>query len=333
MQINALGYVEFKTARLDEWADYAPKFLGLQLIERSNHGLVFRMDERKQRIIVSRDDAGESAVFGWEMDSPTALDELATCLEGQKINVKRLSAVECQYRHIAQAIAFDDPAGNKLVAFCGPEISSEPFVPGRPITGFRMGALGMGHAVIHVKSVEDLMWFYTDVLGFKLTDYVPDPYKVYFFHINERHHSLAMVESGKTGIHHIMMETLSMDDVGQGYDLTQEADLVGVTLGRHTNDFMMSYYIKTPSRFMIEYGWGGRTIVPAIWEPVAVQHGSSFWGHDRTFMSPEELAEMRRIRAGAAAAGLHAPVQVCEGNFQVGSGFCPWVEKLRKSCQ
>jgi hypothetical protein len=142
---------------------------------------------------------------------------------------------------------------------------------------------------------------------------------VYFFHVNERHHSLAMVESGRTGIHHVMLEMRNLDDVGQGYDIAlADPGRVGGTLGRHTNDYVTSYYLYTPSRFMIECGWGGRSIDPATWQPVEFVHGSSFWGHDRTWMSADDLAEMRRIRAGAVAAGQHAPVQVMQGNYEVG---------------
>jgi len=330
MSINALGYMEIKTNRLDEWVDFAPRILGLQLVEKSSQGLMFRMDDRKQRLIVSDGLEETSAVFGWEVDDSSALDALASRLEAISIRVKQLSTSQCQYRHFSSAIAFQDPAGNELVAYCGAEEASDAFEPGRPMLGFRTGPLGMGHAVLHVKSINDLMWFYTDVLGFKLTDYVPDPYQVFFFHVNERHHSLAMVESGKTGIHHIMLETLGLDDVGQGYDIVQQEDLVAMTLGRHTNDFMTSYYVHTPSGFMIEYGWGGRTIEPQSWEPKRVEHGSSFWGHDRTWMSPEELLEMRRIRAGAVAQGLRAPVQVMEGNFEIGAGRCAWLDGFKK---
>ena len=102
-----------------------------------------------------------------------------------------------------------------------------------------------------------------------LSDYITKPFRAYFFHVNARHHSLALIETGKNGMHHLMVELFSLDDVGQCYDIamTQE-DRVGVTLGRHTNDFMTSFYAKTPSSFMIECGWGGREIDPATWQPV-----------------------------------------------------------------
>ena len=64
----------------------------------------------------------------------------------------------------------------------------------------------MGHAVLHVEDVEPLLPFYRDLLGFRVSDYGLTPYKLYFFHINGRHHSFAMVGSGKRGLHHFMME-------------------------------------------------------------------------------------------------------------------------------
>src|SRR5205823_7025438 len=107
---------------------------------------------------------------------------------------------------------------------------------------------------------------YVDLHIFWLSDYIEKPFRAYFYHVNARHHSLALIETGKNGMHHLMVELFSLDDVGQSYDiaLTQQ-DRVGVTLGRHTNDLMTSFYAKTPSSFMMECGWGGREIDPATW--------------------------------------------------------------------
>ena len=45
-----------------------------------------------------------------------------------------------------------------------------------------------------------------------------------------------------------MVEYNSLDDVGQGYDLLQyEENKIAYTLGRHTNDYMTSFYSITPS--------------------------------------------------------------------------------------
>jgi 2,3-dihydroxybiphenyl 1,2-dioxygenase len=330
MTLASFGYASLRSDRIDDWADYGAKFLGLQLLERTPSTLKFRMDDRKQRIVVSGE-AGAEDAFGWEVGDAAALDALAGRLEAAKVPVARVASAVAALRGVREAIRFEDPAGTRLEAFYGPEIADAPFAPGRPISGFRTGTLGMGHVVLHVKNVEDLRWFYQDVLGFGLSDYILKPFKAYFFHLNPRHHSLAMIETGNTGIHHIMMELMSLDDVGQAYDIASiEPERIATTLGRHTNDFMTSFYARTPNDFMIEYGWGGRSIDPASWQPVEMAYGPSLWGHDRRWLPPEQLAQSRAMRAKAAADGQRQPVQVIEGNYEIGVGTCAWWDGVRR---
>ena len=176
--------------------------------------------------------------------------------------------------------------------------------------------------------VDALMPFYVDVLGFRLTDYILAPFKAFFFHVNPRHHSLAMIETGRNGLHHVMVELYSLDDVGQAYDIALgEPERVGVTLGRHTNDFMTSFYAKTPSAFMVECGWGGREIAPAQWQPQEYTEGPGVCGVMRRtwlYRRSRSCALPARMRLQAAADGMRRPVQVIEGNYQRMSGACPW---------
>ena len=58
-----------------------------------------------------------------------------------------------------------------------------------------------------------------------------------------RHHSLAFIDTGKNGIHHMMFEACYLDDVGQGYDLAlRKPEMIATTLGRHVNDHVTSFY-------------------------------------------------------------------------------------------
>ena len=50
---------------------------------------------------------------------------------------------------------------------------------------------------------------------------------------------------------------------------------------------MTSFYARTPSGFMVEYGWGGRDIAPDAWQPVELRDGPSLWGHERAWLPPE----------------------------------------------
>jgi hypothetical protein len=141
-----------------------------------------------------------------------------------------------------------------------------------------------------------------------------------------------MIETGRNAIHHMMVELFMLDDVGQGYDLALgEPGRIATTLGRHVNDFMTSFYARTPSDFMVEYGWGGRSIDPATWQAGEVTYGPSLWGHDRNWISPEQQEAAREIRLRAAAEGQRQPVQVMEGNHQLASGTCAWWDATRKA--
>ena len=43
--------------------------------------------------------------------------------------------------------------------------------------------------------------------------------------------------------------------------------MIATTFGRHYNDQVHSFYSWSPSKFMFEYGWGGRTIDIDNWTP------------------------------------------------------------------
>ena len=324
MALQALGYVGIHAKDLDEWGRYATRFLGMQLVEQSRTSLSLRMDDRKQRVIVNAD-RGTASFYGWEVADAASLDALGARLERAGITVARGSRALADERRVKDMIVFTDPIGNRLEAFHGAEIASEPFQPGRSISGFRTGPLGMGHAVLTVERLDDVIPFYRGVLGFGLSDYILKPFKAFFFHVNPRHHSLAFLETGKNGIHHMMVELFDLDDVGQGYDIAlEEPDRIGATLGRHTNDYMTSFYSWSPSDFMVEYGWGGRIVEPGNWTAEEYTTGPSLWGHDRAWLPADKRAEARAMRMKLAQEGVRAPVQVLDGNHHLMPGLCPW---------
>src|SRR6202045_1299725 len=267
MHPQALGYVGIRSKDTEDWSGYGRDRLGLQLVDKSRSGLAFRMDDRKQRIVIDADGGEGIKFFGWEVADAAALDALAGDLERKGIAVARGSRALADERRVADLIVLNDPVGNRVEIFHGAEVAGDAFRPGRNISGFRTGALGLGHVVLHVERFEDVMAFYRDTLGFKVSDYFLRPYPVYFFHVNPRHHSLAFAATGKNAVHHMMLELFSLDDVGQGYDLANAEDgRLAVSLGRHCGDWVTSFYTWTPSAFMVEYGWGARDIDPTSWQ-------------------------------------------------------------------
>jgi catechol 2,3-dioxygenase-like lactoylglutathione lyase family enzyme len=142
--ITALGYIGIRATKPEEWPDFAGKFLGMQQVDSGGGTSLFRMDDRAQRLIVTPEASDGLHFMGWEVD-----DFAATIadLEAKGVRVQRGHAAE---RHVTEMAYFHDPAGNRLEIFTGAHLAQTPFTPGRPISGFNTGPLGMGHAVLTV---------------------------------------------------------------------------------------------------------------------------------------------------------------------------------------
>jgi len=316
MLLQSLGYVGVAASSLDPWASFATKLLGMQLSERGEHSLALRVDHRERRLVIDTSLPAGRHFFGWEAADAAGLQELGARLDAQDVPVKAESCAVAEQRGVHSLISFSDPAGHRVEVFHGAYAAATPFAPSRSLSGFRTGTLGLGHVVLCVADTEPMLRFYRDVLGFRVSDYMLRPFRAHFLHLNARHHSLAFIETGANAFHHLMLELLSLDDVGQAYDLAlTEEDRIGVTLGRHSNDFMTSFYARTPSEFLIEYGWGGREIDVQSWEPSEFFHGASLWGHERYWLPADQRREALKLRLKAAADGFRAPVHVLDGFF------------------
>ena len=314
--ITSLGYLLVESDELDAWKRFAGPGLGMQVVDKSSRSLAFRMDDRSQRIVITDSPQKSPYTIGWQANSASAMEDIASRLEEAGVEVKQGQSALAEERMVKKLIIFQDPAGNCIEVFCDPLVLDTPFVPDRTHSGFRAGSLGLGHVVLITPKVKETKSFYEDLLGFQLSDYMSNPFHAYFLHTNKRHHSVAVIENEQSGIHHVMIEYTMLDDVGQGYDVMIDHDhKIGVTLGRHTNDFMTSFYVNSPSPFMVECGWGGREIDPATWKSVELTDGASLWGHDRSWLSPERFEQARQMRIAAAGKGMRAPVNVLPDRY------------------
>jgi 2,3-dihydroxybiphenyl 1,2-dioxygenase len=331
MAIHALGYVGIGSTKLEDWSDFASGILGMQAVDRGGGMRAFRMDDRKQRLIVDASMADGERVFGWEVEDPSALDAVAARLEAAGVPVRQEGAARANQRCVGDLISFADPAGNRLEAFHGALAADTPFRPARDISGFRTGPLGMGHVLLIVPRIDVALAFYRDLLGFRVSDFIRAPVTAYFLHVNPRHHSLALVQGPKSAMHHLLVELYSFDDVGQGYDIALSGqDRVAAKLGRHPNDLMTSFYTRTPSDMLVEYGWGGRDVNDGTWQPEEMTTVGSFWGHQGLF---DSLADPPSAGAAPPPPMLtpvrRAPVQVMDGNYERLRGVCPWWDAQR----
>jgi biphenyl-2,3-diol 1,2-dioxygenase len=288
--IKSLGYLGLGVKDLDAWESFSTQVIGLQSGGRTKDGrLLLRMDEYGYRLALHSDDADDLAYAGWEVADAEGLREVAERLRGVGVEVCAGTSKRAALRRVTELIHFNDPNGIACEAYYGPLVEFEnPFQSPRPISGFVTGAQGLGHIVIATGDIEKSLRFYCAGLGFRISDTIDMKFgpgmnvTLAFLHCNSRHHTLALVPvAAPKRLHHIMMQLRSIDDVGATMYLVQDRGIeITATLGRHTNDHMLSFYLRTPSGFEIEYGWGGREVNDATW-CVQKHHAPSIWGHRR----------------------------------------------------
>ena len=114
------------------------------------------------------------------------------------------------------------------------------------------------------------------------------PLRIQFMGVNPRHHSFAVMPAPHVGpgIVHIMLEVAEMDMVAQAMERTTEHGFgISSTLGRHTNDKMVSYYLRAPGGWDIEYGYDGLMVDENQYLPQNIT-ADSYWGHDWSGSEP-----------------------------------------------
>src|SRR6266481_3739215 len=262
--VMQLGYLGLSVKDPGAWESFATELLGLQVSGKTDGGGFFlRMDEHHHRFVVEAGEADDVAFIGWEVADQAALRELVGQLKAAGIEVNPGSAREAKERRVVELIRFSDPSGIASEAYFGPLMDyANPFKSPRPISGFETGVMGLGHAVIRVDDPPASLGFYRDVLGMRVSDFIDlkmrrDPEttaSITFLHCNPRHHSLAFLQApGRKRLFHFMLQVKSIDDVGSTDYLAQDMGVeISGTLGRHTNDHMMSFYMRSPSGFEIE---------------------------------------------------------------------------------
>ncbi|MCC8402551.1 VOC family protein [Paraburkholderia sp. MMS20-SJTN17] len=279
---------------LKAWSDYARNILGAECNE-DDGALELRIDDRAWRLRVEQGPSDDLKAIGFETSSPVEFANVLATLEAQGVKCT-LDTALAKRRGVVELASFLDPAGVNVEVFYGATRTfQKPFVSPIGVKGFLTGEQGMGHIVIAVPDAEAYQAFWTR-LGFRLSDYIefqPVPginAKVTFMHCNPRHHTLAFasVPGGKKIIH-LMLQTNHLDDVGLARDRAKKAGVpIAWDIGRHVNDHMTSFYMLSPSKWELEYGWGAREIDDATW--TVERHDSiSIWGHELT-IKPEDRA-------------------------------------------
>ncbi|MHB8221001.1 MAG: VOC family protein [Acidimicrobiales bacterium] len=292
--VFGLGYIRVWGAELDEWERFGDGVLGT-MSQRDNAGrLLIRMDDWMGRFVIEQGPVSVEAglapavpnvAIGWECPS-----EDAWSAARRAIDVAGIATADgtgptpwCRDWFICS-----DPSGFRCEFFYGGKRDpANQFVSSLGVS-FVTGEQGMGHVTLFANQCAKSLEFYSRVLGFQVREgksAEDGTLRAVFMSPNQREHSLALLATEDASrVGHVLVEVTDFDAVGRAMDRCLDGLApMAVSLGKHWNDEMVSFYLRTPSGFNIEYGFGGRKVAPERWSR-GEQGGSgltSSWGHRR----------------------------------------------------
>ena len=287
MTISSLGYIGFEVKNFDPWRPFFEDWLGLMRSEENERAIQYRMDQRSARIFLEEGEADDIGFIGFEVAS---FEDLASCkdrLDSLRIPYSQADPEVISDRGVTDMITLTDPSGIRIEVYVGPkEVTNIPFRSPAGVSAFVTGGQGLGHVVLAAQSIDAMRAFYQKAFGFKLSDTIAMPLgpdtslTLEFYHCNPRHHTLALVGmDAPKKLNHFMVEMATLDDVGYAIDRLEACGVeMFLTLGKHSNDEMVSFYATTPAGFSIEVGYGGLSIDDREWI-VRHHHVTSMWGH------------------------------------------------------
>lgn len=304
MQINSLGYVGLEAEDPEAWLRFAVEVIGAmparavpgegftvpgmpETAPRSGgrgiapDGSAFvKIDDRQWRIAVHPGSSGTLRYFGLEVADAGALASAVRELRAGGVDVTAATAPELTERGVAGMAWMRDPDGNRVELFHGAvhDLNFQSAAAAEFVTG----SLGMGHVLLLTPDLERAASFYTSVLGFRRSDYMRfgPGMGAEFLRCNPRHHTVGVMQIGDAaGLFHLLVEMTELDHVGRALE---RAEAAGVTitssLGRHKNDRMVSFYMRSPSGVDVEVGWDGLLVDEQTWSDRALVEGDT-WGH------------------------------------------------------
>ena len=133
-----------------------------------------------------------------------------------------------------------------------------------PPKGMEFHIAKVGHVVLQVADLERATKFYTEVLGFKVSDVYPEdmmPGGMVFLRCNTDHHCLALVGQGdgknaNRELHHLAFEVPTLAEVLRARDRLKQFNAQIDFAGRRRAACQIAVEFRDPDNNSLEIYWG-----------------------------------------------------------------------------
>ncbi|MDE3000381.1 MAG: VOC family protein [Gemmatimonadota bacterium] len=205
------------------------------------------------------------------------LHHLAFSLDGR--DAVDAAAAELERRGttlVAQPGDLDEPGGGYGLRFLDPEnrcieLSAGVAEPPNDRSAGNVAPRGLCHVGLNTRWFEKVVAFYTDILGFRVSDRIED--RMAFLRCGRRHHVIVLSRGDYASVNHVAYVMANVDDVMRGVsNLRAMGHEPAWGPGRHGPGNNIFCYYRDPAGYVnefssdIEYIADEATHKPAVWK-------------------------------------------------------------------
>ena len=207
IKVKRLGHATLTTPDPEKQIDYWTQVIGLSLVARDKDRAILATKRGHESIVLERGEAGQLRQLAFQVAPDSDLGELAAKLKAAGVASEMRSDIT---PGVAKAIAFHDPKGTRIEVYADYKFA--------PDDGKLEGIMPQkfGHVACRVNDVQKLTSFYTDVLGFRVSDWIGNRFS--FLRCGADHHTANFVRYEKETLHHIAFEVKDWGELHRACD-------------------------------------------------------------------------------------------------------------------
>ena len=283
MQIKRLGQVGITVPDVERVASFYEQIVGLEISERVDGAVFLRSNTDHHCLGLYPGSHRGLHHLGLEVHDQAALESVQRTLADHRLEPESDTFV---HPGIGQSLCYRDPDGNLLEFYEGMQHVDRPLAPRevRPVK--------FGHIAFHTTDIARSLAFYTDVLGFRISDTVGDA--VAWMRCNQDHHGVALLADGQSRVNHYCLDLADWQAIKVICDhLTRNQVPILYGPSRHGPGDNIFIYIPDPAGNIMELS----TEMLQIWDELS--HRPENWTNEPGTVDVwRALAQPRHMLAG-----------------------------------
>ncbi|ARF16066.1 VOC family protein [Sporosarcina ureae] len=289
LEITHLRHISLITPNLEEQIEFYRDVWGLDVVSQDDNHVYFRGSSPEHHILhLQRGERRGLHHIAFGMVDKIAVDKAAIFLKEKGVEIIQqpgfLDEVGGGY-----GLRFVDYENRCFELSTWVDIHTEPWqrkVESNP--------LYLNHIVLNTTDIQRSTDFFTEVLGFMVSDWSED--QMVFLRCDKNHHEISFNQAGHASVNHIAYEVEGVDEVMRGISNVRKKGYKEIWgPGRHGPGNNIFCYFQDPGGFVMEYTCyvdvieDKKTWRAQVWK--RVPHLSDRWGIAGP-PSPETRAKM-----------------------------------------